>query len=721
MKPRFTLFWLLAVIAALGFISFAQSRHALTFDDLAAIKRLADAQISPDGQRVAYTVSIVDKEQNRSKRSIWVVPTATGVPQPFISSEKNDDTARWSPDGSRIAFLSTRDGAPQIYIADTNGANPRKVTNAPEGVAEFIWSPDGKMFAFTSDVYPECATLKCTEERGAAAAQSKVKAKITDHLLFRHWTEFKDGKRSHLFVMATDGGEARDLTPGDYDVPPFSLGDPTAFDFSPDSKEICFARNTDKVEATSTNNDLFIVPVGGGEAKRITGSNPGSDTTPRYSPDGKWIAYRSQARNGYESDRFRLMLYDRKAGTSKELSVGFDRWVGDLVWHPKRPLIVITAEDRGREVLWAMYIEDGKTKQWLNSNLSFSGLTFSANGENEAWLASNLVHPAEVWGAGPVVAPIEIPDNTPFNPHVAQITRMNEPLMSQIDLNEPEEFEFAGAKTPVVRTARIGKLTASTDIGRGKTEMIHGFIVKPPHFDKTKKYPMILLVHGGPQGAWLDAWGYRWNPQMFAARGYVTVMINPHGSTGYGQAFTEQISGDWGGAVYEDLMKGVDYIVRQGYVDANRIGAAGGSYGGYMVNWMLGHTDRFKALVSHAGVYNLTSMYGVTEELWFPEWEFKGVPWEQPELYQKWSPHLFAKNFKTPTLVVHGELDYRVPIGEGLQLYTTLQRRGVPSKLLYFPDEGHWINKPQNSELWYKTVLDWFDQWLQPNGSRAAR
>ena len=242
---------------------------------------------------------------------------------------------------------------------------------------------------------------------------------------------------------------------------------------------------------------------------------------------------------------------------------------------------------------------------------------------------------------------------------------------------------------------------------------IHGYIVKPPQFDKSKKYPMILLIHGGPQGAWLDNWGYRWNAQMWAARGYVTVLINPHGSTGYGQAFTEQISGDWGGAVYEDLMKGVDFVVAKGYVDPARLGAAGGSYGGYMVNWILGHSDRFKALVSHAGVYNLTSMYGVTEELWFGEWEFKGNPWENPQLYTKWSPHLSAKNFKTPTLVVHGELDYRVPVGEGLQLYTTLQRKGVPSKLLYYPDEGHWVLKPQNSELWYKTVLDWFDKWLK--------
>jgi dipeptidyl aminopeptidase/acylaminoacyl peptidase len=685
MTLRFKLAWLLLAVAALGFAASAQTRRPMTFDDLAAIKRVGDAQISPDGQRVAYVVNAIDKEQNRGQRSIWVVPAAGGAPQPLINSGKNDDTPRWSPDGKLIAFLSLRDGAPQIYVTDANGANPRRVTSAPEGVAEFIWSPDGRRFAFTTEVYPECQTLQCTRERGEAAAKSKVKAVITDRLLFRHWNAFREGKRSHLFVISAEGGEARDLTPGDYDVPPFSLGDPTAFAFSPDGKEICFARNTDKMEATSTNNDLFLVPVSGGEAKRITGGNPGSDTTPRYSPDGRWIAYRSQARGGYESDRFRLMLYDRQTGTAKEISVGFDRWVGELVWAPDSQRIFVLAEERGREPIFVASIKGGI--QPLITNSMNSGLTVSADGKTLSFTRASLQMPAEVFKANA--------DGT----GVAQLTRTNAELLSQLDLNSAEDFEYAGALN-----ARI-----------------HGFIVKPPRFDPAKKYPMVLLIHGGPQGAWLDAWSYRWNAQMYAARGYVTVLINPHGSTGYGQAFTEQISGDWGGAVYEDLMKGVDHVIKQGYVDANRIGAAGASYGGYMVNWILGHTDRFKVLVSHAGVYNLVSMYGATEELWFPEWEFKGVPWERPELYEKWSPHLFAKNFKTPTLVTHGELDYRVPIGEGLQLFTVLQRRGVPSKLLYFPDEGHWINKPQNSELWYRTVLDWLDQWLKPNESRVTR
>ncbi|MBO0798252.1 MAG: S9 family peptidase, partial [Blastocatellia bacterium] len=661
-----------------------QAKRPLSFDDLIKIKRVADAQISPDGKYVAYVVNAIDKNANRGKRIIGISTTAGAAETRWISSAGNNDTPRWSRDGKYLAFLSSREGAPQIYLAEAQslltGAgsdNARKITGLPEGVADFVWSPDGKMFALTTDVYPDCKDLKCVAEKSEAAEKNPVKAVIADRLLFRHWNSFKRGKRSHLFVAPVDGGDPRDLTPGDYDVPPFSLGDPTAYDFSPDGQEIVFARNTEKVEAASTNNDLFLVSVNGGEARRITGNNPGSDTTPRYSPDGRWIAYRSQARNGYESDRFRLMLYDRKTGAVKELSTGFDRWVGEVVWAPDSRGIFIVAEDRGRTMIGIASIEGGIKP--LIEKMASDGLTISGDGKTLAFTRSSMTRPAEVFWANA--------DGS----GVTQLTRTNDELMAQLDLNAAEDFEYSGALK----------------------SRIHGFIVKPPQFDSSKKYPLALLIHGGPQGAWLDNWGYRWNPQMWAARGYVTVLINPHGSTGYGQAFTEEISGDWGGAAYEDLMKGVDYVLKLGYVDPARLGAAGGSFGGYMIDWILGHTDRFKALVTHDGVYNLTSMYGATEELWFPEWEFKGNPWDNPELYSKWSPNRFVKNFKTPTLVIHGELDYRVPVGEGLQLFTALQRRGVPSKLLYFPDEGHWVLKPQNSELWYKTVLDWFDQWLK--------
>lgn len=702
---------LLCIAAVLSITALAQTRRPLTFDDLMAIKRLSDAQVAPDGTRVAFVVGEVDKNANRTKRSIWLVPTNGGAAQPFISSDKNDFSPRWSADGKWIAFLSTREGAPQIYVASAadpkNGSNARKVTDAPEGVSEFSWSPNGRLFAFTTDVYPDCASFNCVAKRAEADEKSKVKAILTDRLLYRHWDTFKRGKRSHLFVVSTEGGEPKDLTPGDFDTPPFSLGDPAAFDFAPDSSEIAFARNTEKEEAISTNNDLFIVSVKGGEPKRLTGANKGNDTTPRYSPDGKWIAYRSQARNGFESDRFRLMLFDRRNGTARELSVGFDRWVEDLLWLPDSQRLIVTGQERGHEVFWFAPLNGDKFGIIVKEG-SNGGANVTADGKTLVFTRSSSAMPAEVFKA------------KTDGSGVTQLTQTNTALLAQLDLTPAEEIEYAGARVNRPKPRQFGKVIATRNGGGGQAARIHGFIYKPPQFDPAKKYAMVLLIHGGPQGAWMDNWGYRWNAQMWAARGYVTVMLNPHGSTGYGQAFTEQISGEWGGAVYEDLMKGVDYVLSQGYVDPQRLGAAGGSYGGYMTNWMMGHTNRFKAFVTHAGIFNTISMYA-TEELWFQEWEFKGAPWTNPALYTKWSPHAYARNFKTPTLVVHGELDYRVPIGEGLQLFSTLQRRGVPSKFLYFPDEGHWVLKPQNSELWYKTVLGWFDQWLQPHAATAAR
>lgn len=662
----------------------AQSRRPISFSDQLALKRQADARISPDGKSVAWVVTTVDREANRGKRSIHVVTT---VGQPvgqtsteLITSSRNDDSPLWSRDGRQIAFISSRDGSPQIFLADANGANQRRITDVPLGVADYTWSADGKYFIFSTEVYPECRDLGCTATRAAAEEKSRVKAVIADRLLYRHWDSFRHGRRSHLFIVPSSGGAPRDLTPGDFDAPPFSLGDPLAYDIAPDGQEIAFARNTERNEATSTNNDIFTTaPVAGNtsEPKRIT-TNPGSDTTPRYSPDGKWIAWRSQARNGFEADRFRLMLYNRQTGAVRELSAGFDRWVGDILWTPDSRRILFIGEDRSREPIWSAPI-DGAPFSILYGNSTNTGMSISADGSTLALTRGSLSLPTEIFVGGS------------DGRGLRQLTRTNEPLLSQLELGQVEDFEYTGALD----------------------SKIHGFLVKPPRFDRTKKYPLILLIHGGPQGAWLDSWSYRWNPQLWAAKGFVIAAINPHGSTGYGQSFTEQISGDWGGAAYEDLMKGADHLIAQGFVDPERLGAAGGSYGGYMVNWILGHTNRFKALMSHAGVYNLTSMYGATEELWFTEFEFKGNPWDNPELYSKWSPHLFARNFKTPTLVVHGELDYRVPIGEGLQLFTTLQRQGIPSKLLYFPDEGHWVLKPQNSELWHSTVLDWFEKWLK--------
>jgi dipeptidyl aminopeptidase/acylaminoacyl peptidase len=682
---RFFVSALVVVLALVSAAAAQQSARPFTIDELLKVRRVGDPQVSPDGRTVAYQIGFVDKVANKTLTQIYLVPIEGGSSRQLTTGDKSSVSPRWSPDGKKIAFISGRDGTPQIWTIDVTGGQPQKVTNISTGAGDPIWSPDGSMLAFVSDVYPECSNDECNKKREQEAEESKVKAKIATRLLYRHWTSFKEGKRTHVFVVSSNGGEARDLTIGDYDAPPFSLGGPTDYAFSPDSKELAFVRNTEKVEATSTNSDLFIIPVTGGEPKRITASNMGADASPLYSPDGRFIAYRSQATAGYESDRFRLMLYDRQTGQSRSISEQLDSNVEGFTFSHDGQKIYFAAGERGHEPVYSVGVGGGAVTKLISEGFN-DDVHATNDGRSLVFSRSTGTRPTEVFrsnadGSG-----------------VAQVTRTNDSFLSEFNLQPLEETTWTG----------------------GAGAKVSGFICKPPNFSASKKWPLIVLIHGGPQGAWNDAWGYRWNPQVFAAAGYVVFMPNPRGSTGYGQKFVSEISGDWGGKVFADIMNGVAHVISQGYVDKENIGAAGGSYGGYMADWIEGHNNdkrfQFKALVSHAGVYNLTSMYGATEELWFPEWEFKGNPWANPELYTKWSPHLYAKNFKTPMLVVHGEMDYRVPVGEGLQLFTTLQCLGVESKLLYFPDEGHWIMKPQNSTLWYNTVIDWFDSHLKPGG-----
>jgi dipeptidyl aminopeptidase/acylaminoacyl peptidase len=658
------------------------SLKPLTINELINIRRVGDPQLSPNGRWVAYTIADTDKAANRRTTQIYLVAVSGGEVRQLTKEKASSSQPRWSPDGSRIAFISARDGAPQIWTMDENGGNLKKISNVALGADNPVWSPDGKMLAFTSEVYPECADNDCNAKRDEQASNSKVKAKIADRLLYRHWTTWKEGKRSHLFIVASEGGVARDMTPGDYDAPPFSLGGPNDYAFSPDSKEFVFARNTDKDEAYSTNSDLFIVPVTGGEAKRITGENKGADLSPQYSPDGRFIAYRSQARATFEADRWRLMLYDRQTNQSRAISNQIDNNVEGFTFSPDGKKVYAMILERGRQPIYEISLTGVSIKKIISDGVN-DDLKVNASGSEFIFTRNTAARPVEIYRANA--------DGS----NVKAITSTNDAAMQSFGLRAAEDIIWDGA-------------------GGSK---IHGFVVKPANFDTSKKYPLIVLIHGGPQGAWNDAWSYRWNPQVFAAAGYVVFMPNPRGSTGYGQTFTDEISGDWGGKVYTDILNGVALVAGAQYIDKERVGAAGGSYGGYMVNWILGHNDdprvKFKALVSHAGVYNLTSMYGATEELWFADWEFKGKPWTNPAMYDKWSPHKFAANFKTPTLVVHGELDYRVPVTEGLQLFTALQSQNVPSRLLYYPDEGHWVLKPQNSELWYNTVLGWFDSYLK--------
>jgi dipeptidyl aminopeptidase/acylaminoacyl peptidase len=673
-----------ALLLGSGLIVPAQetAKHPITFDDLIKLHRIGEPQVSPDGKWVAYTVSTPDMDANRGASNIWLVAT-TGGAELQLTQSGHDSSPVWSPDGKTLAFLSSRTADSQVYLLSLDGGEAHALTKLSTGADIVKWSPDGKTIAFTSSVYPDCKDDDCNSKRDAEKEKSKVKAHVAEHLLYRHWTHWNEGKRSHLFVVPADGSAVpRDLTAGaDYDVPPDERGGPGDINFSPDSQELCFTTVKDKMEAVSTNADLFIVPVAGGEAKPIT-TQPGFDGNPVYSPDGKYIAYHAQLKAEYESDRWRVMLYDRQTGKNENLSEGFDRSANELAWSPDSKTIYFAAENETQQPVYAMAARAGAQPKKLIADTYNTAVSFSADGKTLVFERTSLTMPAELFVA------------SGDGSNVRQLTHQNDALLATLEMNAPENFWFDGAEGT----------------------KIQAMLIRPPKFDATKKYPLLLVLHGGPQGMSSNAWGYRWNSQVFSGAGYVTLMINRRGSTGYGQKFTDEITNDWGGKAYVDVMNGVEYTLKKyPFVDGNRMAAAGGSYGGYMADWIATHTGRFKAIISHASVYDKTAMWA-TEELWFEEHDMLGAPWTNPESYRKWSPSTYAGDlgkFKTPTLVICGERDYRVPYTQSLEFFSALQRQGVPSKLVVFPDEGHWVLKPQNSQFWYKTFLDWLATYVK--------
>jgi dipeptidyl aminopeptidase/acylaminoacyl peptidase len=723
----------------------APAKRPMTFEDMMQMKRLGDTAVSPDGKWLAYSVTTVDLAQNTKTAELWLqaiagatsaaVTDQSSAPFKLGVGQPGDSGLQFAPDGKRILLIGGRTGGNQIWLADFDAATGatshlHKLTNLDLGVDNAKWSPDGRSVVFTAGVYPDCAPIvpddngagaECNYDRDAKAADSKVKAQIFTHLLYRHWDHFTGEKRSHLFLISADGSGMRDLNPGDgHDVPPFSLeGSGCGCDFSPDGKELAFTENPDPVPALSISAQIYTLDLTDPAAKPVkVSTSAGGNFDPAYSPDGKWLAWRSQERAGYESDKFRLWLYDRAAKSGRDLLPKFDNWVDEFAWGTNSQTIYFVSGTLGYAPIYEIQINGERAGIWATNRQGFgvfSDLHPLSSGDYLVASRMTVERPAEVFELFNSAANIDVspsrgaaPKDTgvfavPEAKELVPITHLNDALLSQLDLPKMDSFWFTAAD---------------------KTKL-QGFIIRPPGFDATKKYPVKFLIHGGPQGAWGDDWSYRWNAELFAANGYVVILINPRGSTGYGQAIVEGVSGDWGGKPFTDLMEGLDYAEQHyPFIDKDRECALGASYGGYMANWVLGHTNRFKCIVSHDGMFNAESAFGSTEEDWFNIWEFKGHPWDyygKPDAenpFRKWSPSLYAKNFKTPTLVVHGQLDYRLDVSEGFQLFDTLQMLGVPSKMLYFPDEGHWVLKPQNSQLWWKTVNDWVDEWTKPASSR---
>jgi dipeptidyl aminopeptidase/acylaminoacyl peptidase len=667
---------LVVLAAAMGATTSAIAASPFTATEMMRLKRLADPEVSPDGTKVAFAMTEVDLAAGTKSSNLWIVPLAGGEPHRLTRRASDETRPRFSPDGRRLSFLARGDGAVQVHVLSLEGGEPRVVTSFRGGVEAVSWIDERRLLV-VARVFPACGADAACDAARTETAGPPSSARVYDRLPVRHWDRWGDGRRRHLLVVSLDGGGPSDLTPGPDDAPPFHLGGPDDFAVSPDGQEVCFSRKNARDEAWSTNANVWVVPSAGGQPKKVV-EGAGYDGACRYSPDGRLLAWRAQKRAGYESDRWQLMVEDRASGAVRSLTPDFDRQVEEFVFSPDSRAVYFVAEDEGRASVFSVPAGGGPVTRVVEGG-SFGHLAVLPKGDGLLATHARLTHPAEIVrfaadGKG-----------------LSRVTRVNDEVLAPFHLREGERVTYRGAEERDVQA----------------------WVVKPPDFDPARRYPLLVLVHGGPQGSWSDAWSYRWNPEVFASAGYVVFMPNPRGSVGWGQAFTDDINRDWGGKAYEDVMRGTDFAEALPYVNEGRTGAAGASYGGYLIDWIAGHTDRFRALVSHDGVFDLVSEYGATDELWFPEWEFGGTYWTNPAMYERWSPRAFVRNFKTPTLVVHGERDYRVPIEQGLAFFTALQRQGVPSRLLVFPDENHWVLKPGNSVRWYAEVIGWLDRWVK--------
>jgi dipeptidyl aminopeptidase/acylaminoacyl peptidase len=651
--------------------------HAFGVRDMLAMERISEPAITPDGASAVFVLRTTDLAANRGRTDLWRTALAEGSkPVRLTDDPEADDGPRISPDGKTVFFVSRRSGSPQVWKVPLEGGAATQVTDLPLPVSSLRLSPTGMHLAVAIEVFVDCEDLACTKKRLDDAEADKGSGQLYDRLFARHWDTWTDGRRNHLFVIPIEGGTPVDVTKGlDADAPSKPFGGAEEYAFAPDGKTLVFgAREAGATEAWSTDFDLYSVAIDGtGERKNLTDGNAAWDSHPRFTADGKTLVYKRMDRPGYEADRFRLVALDLGSGEARDVAKGWDRSVDELELSSDGKHAIVTADDLGKKPAFRIDLATGEAVKIVDAG---SVSAIAPFGTELAFLADGLTAPAELHRA-----PLD-PPGTP-----TRITSINDARVAAARMGKPEQFQFEGAG--------------------GDT--VYGWVVQPVDFDPAKTYPIAFLIHGGPQGSFGDHFHYRWNPQAYAGAGYGVVMIDFHGSTGYGQRFTDAIQNDWGGKPLVDLKKGLAAaIAKYAWLDGSRACALGASYGGFMINWIAGQwPDGFQCLVNHDGVFDHRAMYYSTEELWFPEWESKGPHYAVPKNYEKWNPVAHVTKWKTPMLVVHGALDYRVPETQGLSTFTALQRRGIPSKLLAFPDENHWVLKPANSLLWHDTVLAW--------------
>jgi dipeptidyl aminopeptidase/acylaminoacyl peptidase len=682
MKARFVALCLLGnALLTLPHALSGQSRQPLSFERFLALQIVGDPRLSPDGSTVAFTVSVPSLQDNRNVSRIWIVPAAGGTPRALTAGPGSDFAPRWAPDRRSLGFVSTRADGAQVWRVAAAGGEATQLTKLESGVNDFLWARDGKAVYVTSDLKWPATGQEIDQRNGEYPTQ----ARIWSELFYRYWNEWRNGVRSHLLRIELAGQAVKDLTPVDHDTPPLDLGG-ADLAVSPSGTELALVMNPDTVVAESTNNDVFTVGSDGAGLTPVT-TRRGNDHSPAFAPDGRTIAYLSMETPGYESDRQQLMLYDRASRQHRALSADWDVNVQSLAWTPDSKALILEIDERGMHNLYRVDVTTRQRTRIVTGGVN-GAMQVSPAGNQVVFLRQTATQPPELYAVGV--------DGRGLRP----LTSLNATALAGLELPPLESFSFVGA---------LG-------------DSVQAWLLKPPGFDPARKYPLIYIVHGGPQVPMLDSWSLRWNYQMFAARGYVVSAVNFHGSPGWGQQFTNSITQHWGDHPLEDLMKGLDHLAALPYVDSTRMAAAGASYGGYMINWMQGHTDRFKVMVSHDGIFDLASAQGATEELWFPNHDFGPGGMTNPAtraMLEKWSPSNYADRWKTPMLVIHGQLDYRLELAEGLQAFTALKLRGVAAKFLYFPDEGHWVLKPRNRRLWWSTVLDWIDQYLKPTGNNT--